>query len=71
MMMGIGLVGTILVIVLVVVVIAALVGWRPQGYQDPGRRSDSVSESAKEILEKRYAKGDINKEEFDRISKDL
>lgn len=70
-MMGIGLVGTILVLVLVVVVIAALVGWRPQANQDPGRISDSISESAKEILEKRYARGDINKEEFDRISKDL
>lgn len=71
MMMGIGLVGTILVLLLVVVVIAALVGWRPQGNQDPSRRSDSVPESAKDILEKRYARGDINKEEFDRISKDL
>ena len=38
--------------------------WEPE----PGQR---YLETAYEILKKRYAKGEINKEEFERMKKDL
>lgn len=71
MMMGFGFIGVILVIIIVVIVIAAFVGWRPQNFQSPGQRSDPPAETAREILEKRYARGEISKQEFDQIKEDL
>lgn len=65
--MGFGFIG----IVLVVVVIAVLVGWHPQGNQTSGSFSGGPGESPLEILKKRYARGEINKQEFDQIREDL
>ena len=67
MMMGFGLIG----VVLVVILIAVLVSWKPQNNEVPGRRSDTPGETAREILEKRYARGEISKQEFDQIRGDL
>jgi len=48
-------------------------GFRPPwGQNSDGHHSDSKnSESPIDILKKRYAKGEITKEEFDQMKKDL
>ena len=41
--------------------------WGPGGYH----RDNGEADSALEILKKRYAKGEITKEEFEQIKKDI
>jgi len=53
----------VIVAVLVVVVLVRLL--------DTNRNKSSSAETALEILEKRYAKGEITKDEFDKIKSDL
>jgi len=67
MMMGFGLIG----VVLVVILIAVLLSGKSQDNEVIGRRLDTPDETAREILEKRYARGEISKREFDQISGDL
>ena len=67
MMMGFGLIG----VVLVVILIAVLLSGKSQDTEVIGRRLDTPGETAREILEKRYARGEISKQEFDQISGDL
>jgi putative membrane protein len=66
MMMGFGLIGTVLVIVL----IAMLIGWRPQGGQTMFG-NNAAEKSPREILMERYARGEITKEEFEQMRQDL
>jgi putative membrane protein len=64
--------GGLLVFLLIVGVIAYALGWRPDflewmnsgGDQPPG-------DSAEEILKRRYARGEISKEEYDQMRRDL
>jgi len=44
-----------------------------RGFRPPWRdyRDDKQSDGAVEILKKRYAKGELTKEEFDQMKKDL
>ena len=61
------LLGLVLIFLFIVAVVAAVKwvwGQRTHFIQRNG-------EDALEILKKRYAKGEINKEEFDRIRKDI
>lgn len=65
--MGFGFIGFVLVGVL----IAVLIGWKPMGDQplleNPGR----ISISPLDLLNKRYALGEISKQEYDLVKKDL
>jgi uncharacterized membrane protein len=68
MMLGWGLIG----VVLVVILIAVLLSGKSQGSNEViGRSSDTLDETAREILEKRYARGEISKQEIDQIRGDL
>jgi putative membrane protein len=53
--------------ILLIVVIVLLFRWLGV----PGRGPEPPRESAEEILKKRYARGEIDKEEFDRRLTDL
>lgn len=67
-MMGFGLLASILV----VVVLAYVFGWLPNRDEQPPRQRQERSRSgALEILEERYARGEISREEFLDMRDDL
>jgi putative membrane protein len=76
MMDGMGMMGMmilmflfgLLLIVLFVLIVVAIVKWL-WGSKMPF--FDSDREDALEILKKRYAKGEIGKEEYERIKRDI
>ena len=64
--------GLIVIIVLVIIVLWALAGGRSSG--SGGAPSDirpHPPETPLEIVRKRYARGEITREEFERMKKDL
>lgn len=67
MMMGFGLIGTILLIVL----IAYILGWRPQGGEDFFSSANNQRQTPMEILKQRYARGEIDQQEFEQMKEDL
>lgn len=62
--MGLGMVGGVLFWVLLIVGIVVLVRWMLD-------RSGGRGETATQILEKRYARGEINREEYERMKREL
>ena len=62
--------GMILFWVLMILVIVLLIR-RIRTSKGSGRETELVAESALEILKKRYARGEINKEEYSEKKKDL
>jgi putative membrane protein len=56
---------------LAVAVLIVILIVKNSGSQKPSYYNDRNYESPLDILKKRYAKGEINKEEFDRIKNDL
>jgi putative membrane protein len=49
----------------------ALVIWAVVRVTERGNRNQESGESAVEILKKRYARGEIDKEQFDQMRRDL
>ena len=66
-MMGFGL----LVPILLIAILAYALGWRPQFGNQIGGPSDRDQDEPLAILRRRYARGEINRDEFDRMRQDL
>lgn len=65
--MGFGMIGMVLLGVLIIAGIVALVRWT----SGSGPHSRPHSKSALEVLEERYARGEIDKQEFEQKKHDL
>jgi putative membrane protein len=66
MMMGFGLIW----ILLIIVVIAIALGWRPDFLQSRQFNGQS-GKTVLDILKERYARGEISREEYDEMRRDL
>ena len=64
MMMGFGLI----VLLLLIGAVAYALGWRPQFNQNG---PVSSSQTPLELLKARYARGEISREEYDQMHRDL
>lgn len=64
-MMGFGLLFVLLVVGLVMYVL----GWRPRGMNFPGQQDQN--KSPLDILKERYARGEISREQYEEIRKEL
>lgn len=63
-MMGFGLIFTLVI----VGVVAYILGWRPQFNQSGPAQS---KQTPLELLKERYARGEISREEFEQMRRDL
>lgn len=68
---GMGWVWSILMFVFWIAVLVGVVFLIRWLILSTGRRGAPPEDSAAEILKKRYARGEINKEEFERMKKDI
>jgi putative membrane protein len=71
---GMGWFGVIFIILIVILVIVALIFLLPrlkQNYKIDGVETSSGKSNALEILKERYARGEIDKTEFEEKKKDL
>ncbi|MDX1615665.1 MAG: SHOCT domain-containing protein [Candidatus Promineifilaceae bacterium] len=66
-MMGFGLIW----IIALVAVVAYLMGWRPENMSLGGSSRPADEKAPLEILRERYVRGEITKEEFQRMRADL
>ncbi len=58
----------VLPLVLIIGVVAYVLGWRPQFLQTG---SAPTGETPLEVLKARYARGEINREEYEQMRRDL
>ena len=65
--MGFGMIGMVLLGVLIIIGIVALVRWT----SGSGPQSPPHSKSALDVLKERYARGEINKQEFEEKKHDV
>ncbi|HEB31530.1 hypothetical protein LCGC14_1154620 [marine sediment metagenome] len=73
-MMGFGMMGGwgffgIFFMIIVIVGIVLLVVWLNR--KQPEKQSSNIDESALDILKKRYALGEISKEDYERMKKEI
>jgi putative membrane protein len=66
-MMGLGL----LIPLILIGLVALALGWKPRFNQPTPAQQSFDQQTALDILKARYARGEINKDEFDQIRKDL
>ena len=66
--MGFGGIGMILFWVLIIVGVVILMKWLADG---PSGSDSSREKTALDVLKERYARGEINREEFERKKRDL
>lgn len=62
--------GGFLVFLLLIAVVAYALGWRPDFLEGTGSRGRS-GESPADILKRRYAQGEISKEQYEQMRRDL
>jgi putative membrane protein len=67
MMMGFGLIW----VILLVAVVDYLMGWRPENLNPGVPRGRRGEKAPLDILKERYARGEITKEEYERMRADL
>lgn len=70
-MMGYGGYGGIFMWILIIIIVAVILYFVINRGKTTGTLTGSEKESPSEILKKRYAKGEITKEEFDKQKKDI
>ncbi len=70
-MMGYGGYGGIFMWIILIVIAVAIVYFVVNRSKTTGNSETSTGESPTEILKKRYAKGEITKEEFDRLKREI
>ena len=68
MMGGFGMGGVWIILIIIIIAVILLA----KGYLSPAKKEGKPKlESALDVLEKRYARGEISKEEFEEKKKDL
>jgi len=70
-MMGYSGYGGMLMWLILIIVIVAIVYFVLERGKNSGNQNRSNRESPMEVLKKRYAKGEITKEEFDKMKRDI
>lgn len=67
MMMGFGLTW----LIVIVAAVAYLMGWRPENLNLGGPRERRDERTPLQILKERYARGEVTKDEYDRVRAEL
>lgn len=70
-MMGYGGYGGIFMWIILIVIAVVIIYFVINRSKRTGNSKNSTGESPTEILKKRYAKGEITKEEFDRLKREI
>ncbi|MDT8304536.1 MAG: SHOCT domain-containing protein [Anaerolineae bacterium] len=66
-MMGFGLIW----VIVLVLVVAYLMGWRPENLNLGGQQERSDEKTPLEIVRERYARGEIERDEYERMRVEL